>query len=51
MLSIDALSLRVPVRHPTLIDLDLPQIALVNITGNRKQILTYAQETTRAKLE
>jgi hypothetical protein len=51
MPSIDALSLRVPVRRPTLIGLDLPLTALVGIIGKRKQILTYTQEATRAKLE
>jgi hypothetical protein len=51
MASIDALSLRIPVRSPTLIGLDLPLTALIGITGRRKQILTYKQETTRAKLE
>jgi hypothetical protein len=48
---IDVLSPRVPVRHPTFIGLDLPLIALVGITGKRKQILTYTQEIARAKLE
>jgi hypothetical protein len=51
MPSIDALSLRVPVRRLTLIGLDLPLTALVGITGKRKQILTYTQEAIRAKLE
>jgi hypothetical protein len=51
MLSIDVLRLRVPVRRPTLIGVDLPLTALVDIAGKRKQILTYTQETTRAKLE
>jgi hypothetical protein len=31
--------------------LDLPLIALIDITRKRKQILTCTQETTRAKLE
>jgi hypothetical protein len=31
--------------------LDLPLASLVSITGKRKKILTYTQETTRAKLE
>jgi hypothetical protein len=51
MLSIDALSLRVPVRSPTLISLDLSLIALIGIVGKRKQILTCTQETTRAMVE
>jgi hypothetical protein len=51
MSSIDALSLRVPVRHPTLIGLDLPLTALIGIIGKRKQILTCTQETIRAKLQ
>jgi hypothetical protein len=51
MSSIDAPSLRVLVRRPTLIGLDLPLIALIDIAGKRKQILTCTQETTRAKLE
>jgi hypothetical protein len=48
---IDILSLRVPVRCPTLSSLDLPLTALIGITGMRKQILTCKKETTRAKLE
>jgi hypothetical protein len=51
MPSIDAISLRVPVRRPTLIGLDLPLIDLVSITGKRKQILTDTQEIIRVKLE
>jgi hypothetical protein len=51
MTYIDALSLRIPVRSPTLISLNLPLIAFIGITRNRKQILTYAQEIARAKLE
>jgi hypothetical protein len=51
MSSIDALSLRVPVRCPTLIGLDLPLTALIGIADKRNQILSYTQETTRAKLE
>jgi hypothetical protein len=51
MSSIDALSLRVPVRRPTLIGLELPLTTLIGIVGKRKQILTSTQETTRAKLE
>jgi hypothetical protein len=51
MLSIGALSLRVPVRRPTLISLDLPLTALIGIAGKRKQFLTYTHETIGAKLE
>jgi hypothetical protein len=51
MSSISALSLRIPVRSPTLIDLDFPLTTLIGITEKRKQFLTYTQETTRAKLE
>jgi hypothetical protein len=36
---------------PTLIGLDVPLTTLVGITRKRKQLLTYTQETTRAKLE
>jgi hypothetical protein len=31
--------------------LDLPLASLVGITEKRKKIITYTQETTRAKLE
>jgi hypothetical protein len=41
MPSIDALSLRIPVQSPTLID----------IAGKRKQFLTCTEETTTTKLE
>jgi hypothetical protein len=51
MSSIDALSPRVPVRRPTLIGLNLPLTALIDITGKRKQILTCTQEIAKAKLE
>jgi hypothetical protein len=51
MPSNDALSLRIPVRSPTLIGLDFPLKTLVSIVGKRKQFLTCTQETTRAKLE
>jgi hypothetical protein len=51
MLSLDTLSLRVPVRHPTLISLDLLLIALVGIAGKGKQILTCTLEIARVKLE
>jgi hypothetical protein len=51
MSSIDALSLRVPVRRPTHISLNFPLIALVGITEKRKQIITCTHEIARAKLE
>jgi hypothetical protein len=51
MPSIDALSVRVPIRRPTLIGLDLPLIALIGIARKRKRILTYTQEIAKAKLE
>jgi hypothetical protein len=51
MPSISALSLRILVRCPTLISLDLPLTTLIGITGKRKQLLTCTQETTTAKLE
>jgi hypothetical protein len=31
--------------------LDLPLTALIDITGKRKQILTWTQEIAKAKLE
>jgi hypothetical protein len=51
MPSISALSLRIPVRHPILIGLDLPLAYLIGITNKRKKLLTYTQETTRANPE
>jgi hypothetical protein len=51
MPSIGALSLRIPVRSPTLLDLDFPLTTLIDITGKRKQFLTCTQKTTRAKIE
>jgi hypothetical protein len=51
MPSIDALSLRIPVRSPTLIGLDFLLTTLVSIAGKRKQFLTCTQKTVRAKLE
>jgi hypothetical protein len=51
MPSIDILSLGIPVRSPTLVDLDFPLITLVGITGKRKQFLTCTQKIARAKLE
>jgi hypothetical protein len=43
--------MRVLVRCPTLIGLDLSLTALIGIVGKRKQILTCTQGTTRANLE
>jgi hypothetical protein len=51
MPSIDALSLRIPVRSPTLIGLDFPLTILITIAGKRKQLLTCTQKAARAKLE
>jgi hypothetical protein len=51
MSSIGILSLRISVRSPTLLGLDFPLTTLVGIAGKRKQLLTYTQKTTRAKLE
>jgi hypothetical protein len=48
---ISALSLRIPVRCPTLFGLDLPLASLIGIADKRKKLLTCIQETTRAKLE
>jgi hypothetical protein len=48
---ISALSLRIPVRSPTLIGLDLPKGTLVGIAEKRKKLLSCTQETIRAKLE
>jgi hypothetical protein len=50
MSSIGALSLQIPVWHPTLIGLGLPLASLIDIAEKMKKILTYTQETTRAKL-
>jgi hypothetical protein len=51
MASISALSLRIPVRSPTLIGLDFLLTTLNDIAGKRKKLLTCTQETVRAKLE
>jgi hypothetical protein len=51
MSSISALSLRIPVQYPTLISLDLPLASLIDTAKKMKKLLTYTQETTRAKLE
>jgi hypothetical protein len=49
MSSINALSLRISVRSPTLIGLDVPLTTLIGITRKRKKLLTC--ETTKANLE
>jgi hypothetical protein len=51
MTSIDALSLRIPVRSSTLIGLDFSLTTLVSIVGKRNQFLTCTQKIARAKLE
>jgi hypothetical protein len=51
MASIGILSLRIPVRSPSLLGLDFPLITLVSIAGKRKQFLTCTQKIARAKLE
>jgi hypothetical protein len=51
MTSISSLSLRIPVRCPTLIGLDLPLATFVEIARKRKKLLTCTHETTRAKIE
>jgi hypothetical protein len=51
MSSIGILSLRIPVRSPTLIGLDFPMTTLIGITGKRKLFVTYTQKTARAKHE
>jgi hypothetical protein len=51
MPSISALSPRILVWCPTLISLDLPLITLIDITGKTKKLLSYTQDTIRAKLE
>jgi hypothetical protein len=51
MSSIGALSMRIPVRCPTLIGLDLPLASFIGIAGKRKKLLTCTQETIRVKLE
>jgi hypothetical protein len=48
---IGILSLRIPVRSPTLVGLDFPLTTLVGIAGKRKQFLTCTQKIARAKLE
>jgi hypothetical protein len=51
MLSIDILSLGIPVQSPTLAGLDFPLATLVGITGKKKQFLTCTQKTSRANVE
>jgi hypothetical protein len=51
MSSIGSLSLRILVRHPILIGLNLPLASLVGIAGKGKKLLTCTQEATRANLE
>jgi hypothetical protein len=51
MSSIDALSMRIPVRSPTLIGLDFPLTTIIGIARKKKQFLTYTHETTSAKPE
>jgi hypothetical protein len=51
MAFISTLSLRIPVRSPILVNLDLPLVAIISITRKRKKLLTCTQETTSAKLE
>jgi hypothetical protein len=49
MPSISALSLRIPVRSLTLIDLDFPLTTLIDIAEKRKQFLTYTQKNNKSK--
>jgi hypothetical protein len=51
MPSIGILSLGIPVRSPTLGNLDFPLTTLVGIADKRKQFLTCTQKIARAKLE
>jgi hypothetical protein len=51
MPSIGILSLRIPIRSPTLIGLDFPLTTLIGIADKRKQFLTCTQKIARAKLE
>jgi hypothetical protein len=51
MSSIGTLSLRIPVRSPTLIGLNFPLTTLIGIAGKRKQFLTCTQKIVRAKVE
>jgi hypothetical protein len=36
--------LRLPIGNPVLIGLDLPLIALIDVTRRRRKILTYTQD-------
>jgi hypothetical protein len=45
------LSLRIPVRSPTLVGLEFALTTLVGIAGKRKQFLAYTQKIARVKLE
>jgi hypothetical protein len=49
MPSISALSLMIPIQNPTLIGLDFPLKTLIDITGKRKQLLTYTQKNNKSK--
>jgi hypothetical protein len=51
MPSIGTLSLKIPVWSLTLIGLNFLLTTLIGIASKRKQLLTYTQKTTRAKLE
>jgi hypothetical protein len=51
MTSINILSLRILARSPTLLGLGFPLITLIDIADKRKQLVTYTQKITRAKLE
>jgi hypothetical protein len=49
MPSIGALSLRFPVRFPTLIGLDLTLTTLTGIVEKREQLLTCTQKINKSK--
>jgi hypothetical protein len=49
MPSINALSLRIPVRSPTLIGLDFPLTTLIDIIGKRKQFITCIEKNHKSK--
>jgi hypothetical protein len=51
MPSIGTICLRIPLWSPTLIGLNSSLPTLIGIAGERKQFLTYTQQTIRAKLE
>jgi hypothetical protein len=51
MPSIGILSLRIPVRSPTLVGLDFSLTTLIGIADKRKQFLICTQKIARAKLE